>query len=486
MTRHFLALAAYLSVLLLPGGPVSQGSDLPVIVPEIAGPWQQIAGDPDLGEWTSPNQQPVDFGVWQASDRTWQLWSCIRKTKCGGSTRLFYRWEGNHLTDTDWQPKGIAMVADPRLGETLGGLQAPHVVLNDGVFSMFYGDWCNICLATSRDGKQFTRFKNASGRPQLFTEDKTSDDWTNTRDAMVLKVGKKWHCYYTAFPNRKGAVYCRTSDDLRNWGESVIVSQGGSSGDNAFSSECPHVVFHKPSGYYYLWRTQRYGQNAQTSVFRSKDPLNFGPGADDCLVSRMPVAAPEIIQVGDRWYMAALLPSLKGIQIAPMRWVADEDWVRPGVVQGKAIFDFDDASERARWERIEGDIDPVFTTSTRSNFQSPQKHFIGTAESARRPGRPDDQQTGVIVSPTFVVSANRYFLVVSGGGDREKTYVAVVTAADQEELARVAGSGNSNQLEPIAVDLSKHRGKTVQLRIVDRATAGWGHVNLGGVYEDRN
>ena len=41
----------------------------------------------------------MDFAVWQAKDGTWQLWSCIRQTKCGGKTRLFYRWEGKALTD---------------------------------------------------------------------------------------------------------------------------------------------------------------------------------------------------------------------------------------------------------------------------------------------------------------------------------------------------------------------------------------------------
>ena len=63
-----------------------------VLIPTIDGDWWQVAGDPDLGEYTTPKQQPVDFGVWQAADGTWQLWSCIRHTNCGGNTRLFYRW----------------------------------------------------------------------------------------------------------------------------------------------------------------------------------------------------------------------------------------------------------------------------------------------------------------------------------------------------------------------------------------------------------
>jgi len=57
--------------------------------PRIVGDWWQVAGDPDLGELTSPKQQPVDFGVWQATDGTWQLWSCIRNTKERGHARLF-------------------------------------------------------------------------------------------------------------------------------------------------------------------------------------------------------------------------------------------------------------------------------------------------------------------------------------------------------------------------------------------------------------
>ena len=56
-----------------PAGQVSQ--------PRIAGDWWQIAGDPDLGELTTTNQQPVDFGIWQTEEGAWQLWSCIRKAK---------------------------------------------------------------------------------------------------------------------------------------------------------------------------------------------------------------------------------------------------------------------------------------------------------------------------------------------------------------------------------------------------------------------
>jgi hypothetical protein len=293
--------------------------DAAVMTPSIQGEWWTVAGDPDLGQYTDPRQQPVDFAVWQASDGRWQLWSCIRATKCGGKTRLFHRWEGTKLTESNWTPLGIAMEAKPEHGETPGGLQAPHVVKIDARYQMFYGDWENICAATSDDGKTFTRRLYAGGKTGMFSE----GSGNNTRDAMVIRIKDLWHCYYTAYPNKQGAVYCRTSPDTRHWSDSKRVAFGGEAGTNAFSAECPFVVELNP-GDFYLFRTQRYGQNAISRIYHSRDPLNFGINDDaGHLVCSLPVAAPELIRYENEWFIAALLPSLKGIQIARMKWASN-------------------------------------------------------------------------------------------------------------------------------------------------------------------
>ena len=292
----------------------------PPLTPQLVGNWWTVATDPDLGLLTTTNQQPVDFAIWQAADGTWQLWSCIRATKEPGKTRLFHRWEGAKLTDTNWTPRGIALHADPVLGETQGGLQAPYVLRHDGRFWMFYGDWANICLATSTDGKNFTRHRNANGKPQLNVAG-TIDLNRNIRDPMVLRVGGKWHCYYTAHPANKGSDYVRTSDDLLAWSEERVVAAGGRSGDGPYSAECPFVVEPLP-GHFYLFRTQRYGKNAQTMVYHSRDAFDFGINNDaGHYVTTLPVAAPEVFRHEGQWYIAALLPSLKGIQISRMGWV---------------------------------------------------------------------------------------------------------------------------------------------------------------------
>jgi len=299
----------------------SASLDKPVLRPEIEGQWWQIAGNPDLGEFTSPKQQPVDFALWQAKDGTWQLWSCIRNTKCGGNTRLFYRWEAKNLTDKDFKPMGIAMQADVTLGEQKGGLQAPHVIKVGNVYYMFYGDWIRICLAKSDDGKIFTRLLNESRQPNLFT-----GPYNNTRDAMVLVVDEKYYCYYTGhlMDENLGADFCRTSQDLRIWSKPIMVAAGGRAGGTRYSAECPHVVYRRDTGLYYLFRTQRYGKNNVSSIYASPDPRNFGVNDDRFFIGTLPVAAPEIVKYNGRYYIAALLPNLNGIRVAKLKWLPIE------------------------------------------------------------------------------------------------------------------------------------------------------------------
>jgi hypothetical protein len=289
--------------------PVSD-SAAAAAVPRVTSDFWTVAHNPDLGAVGAPGQQVVDFSVWEAADGTWQLWSCIRGTNVGGNTRLFYHWEGRNLTDSDWTPKGIAMQADPSLGETAGGVQAPFVLRMGDTWHMFYGDWEHICHATSTDGKAFTRVVGADGKTGLFTE----GIGLNTRDPMLLHEGTTNYLYYAT---SDGADYVRTSTDLASFGASTRVAYGGSAGTGGASAECPFVVRPDPSGPYFLFRTQLYGGGATTRVYRSLDPKNFGMDDDaHHLVATLPLAAPEIVRVGADYYIAALRGDLAGIQIA--------------------------------------------------------------------------------------------------------------------------------------------------------------------------
>jgi hypothetical protein len=312
---------ARLAVLSLSMLGLAPAQDARRLLPQVDGPWWPIAGNPDLGAFTTPIQQPVDFAIWQARDGSWQLWSCIRNTLSGGATRLFHRWEGRRLTDQDWQPMGVALLADPRFGETLGGLQAPHVFRVGEVWYMVYGDWQRICLLRSDDGRKFERVRNERGQPDLFT-----GPYDNSRDPMVLRIGSLFHCYYMG--HRQGApyqsaIFARTSHDLRHWSEPMMVAAGGVAalqtpwfgGD----AECPFVI--ERDGAFYLFRNQVYGPLALNTQYASPNPLCFGVGDDRYRVATLPVAAPEIVTHEGQDYIAALNPGLDGIRLARLRWV---------------------------------------------------------------------------------------------------------------------------------------------------------------------
>lgn len=298
-----------------------------VYMPVIDGEWWSITHNPDLGKYTSAKQQPVDFGVWQAADGSWQLWSCIRNTKAGGYTRLFYGWEAKSLLDINWTPKGIMMEGDTTLGEAKSGLQAPYVFKEKNIYYMFYGDWNRICLAKSTDGKKFTRVLT-NGSPALFT-----GPMSNTRDPMVLKIGDTFYCYYSGHLEKddpavkiKTAVFCRTSKNLTSWSQPVIVSSGGSAvkktGWYGGDAECPFVV--KVNDKYVLFRNQNYGPHHFNTQYCSADPLDFGKDTDQYMVGGLQVAAPEIVKIKDQYYIVALKPGLDGMRIAKLKFIKKE------------------------------------------------------------------------------------------------------------------------------------------------------------------
>ena len=291
--------------------------------PVIDGEWWNITNTPNLGEYNTDKQEPVDFGVWQAADGTWQLWSCIRHTSCGGNTRLFHAWEGKTLLDTAWVPKGVAMIADTTLGEVKGGLQAPYVMKENGIYYMFYGGWDNICLATSKDGKNFERVINETGTPELFR-----GPLTNPRDAMVIKEEDSYYCYYSAhdldrsLEEIQAAIYLRKSKDMKDWSEPIMVSAGGKYEEvdcwGGGDAECPFVV--KVKDKYVLFRNIEYGSKSLNAQYCSDNPEYFGIKEDSLQVGELEIAAPEIVEHEGQYYIVCLKKTLDGMRVAKLKW----------------------------------------------------------------------------------------------------------------------------------------------------------------------
>jgi hypothetical protein len=148
---------------------------------------------------------------------------------------------------------------------------------------------------------------------------------------MVMKFGGLFYCYYTGHqektaPAPLAAVFCRTSADLRHWSEPIMVSAGGAAAKrtnwHGGDAECPFVV--ERHGLFTLFRNQLYQDTGRpmNTQYVSHNPLSFGVNDDRYETSTLSVAAPEIIRHEGRDYIAALLPNLKGIRLARLKWVA--------------------------------------------------------------------------------------------------------------------------------------------------------------------
>jgi hypothetical protein len=290
---------------------------------------------------TAPTHECVDHHIYQSADGAWHLWGCIRKTTVG---RILYRWEGRSLRHTPWQPTGDIIRVDRNAGESLAYhqgeecIQSPFVVVVDGTYYMFYGgDGSGIndkgesvapddptmagqmCLMTSSDGRAWVRHHNEAGQSRVFVGP------MGTRDPCLLHIDGLWIMYYAGYhgyADGQVGFYARTSADLIRWSERTLVHLDSRYGGHRWQTECPHVVYRQ--GYYYLFRTAHYA-SAETYVFRSEDPMDFGIGdASTNYVCPIAVAAPEIIldQTGNE-YITSNHDLAAGTMLCSLRWVDD-------------------------------------------------------------------------------------------------------------------------------------------------------------------
>ncbi len=128
------------------------------------------------------------------------------------------------------------------------------------------------------------------------------------------------------------------------------------------------------------------------------------------------------------------------------------------------------------WKVIEGDFaEPVTGMPSLLSWQDApfarhgQQHLstLTTGDD-----RGTDKQTGVLQSPTFVL--------VSGGFDEKRLYLGLVDAKSGEVLVR--GGGSRDHLMRREVwDVSKWKGRSIYLQLVDQSPGGWGHLNVDDI-----
>tara|TARA_R110002049_G_scaffold285698_4_gene467000 strand:- start:132102 stop:135716 length:3615 start_codon:yes stop_codon:yes gene_type:complete len=144
-----------------------------------------------------------------------------------------------------------------------------------------------------------------------------------------------------------------------------------------------------------------------------------------------------------------------------------------------ASFDFE-SGKLAPWKMVEGKFAHVIGSRTKffrneRDYNKQGTYYLTTLEPSPNAEKGMDAQTGVIVSPLFVPKGGSMTFRI-GGGSGDATYAALCTADGKE--VRFARGINDQVMQESTWDLSPYVGKTMFIKIVDRATGGWGHITV--------
>lgn len=136
--------------------------------------------------------------------------------------------------------------------------------------------------------------------------------------------------------------------------------------------------------------------------------------------------------------------------------------------------------QEAGWKGT-GDLTPGWQPAT-----SGGDFFIGTKRinTFETGGNPGDDRQGTLNSPEFTITAKHISMLV-GGGKRaaESGQVLEAQLLVEGQVVRTLSGDNAGALNWKGWDVSEFAGQTAQLRIVDQATGGWGHLTLDHVVQ---
>jgi fructan beta-fructosidase len=96
-------------------------------------------------------------------------------------------------------------------------------------------------------------------------------------------------------------------------------------------------------------------------------------------------------------------------------------------------------------------------------------------EAVAASGIDGDQPTGTLTSPEFKIERKFISFRISGGDSERDTCLNLLSNG---KIVKSATGWRSDRLVPSSWDVSRWRGQTAQIQIVDAASGDWGHINV--------
>ena len=106
--------------------------------------------------------------------------------------------------------------------------------------------------------------------------------------------------------------------------------------------------------------------------------------------------------------------------------------------------------------------------------------WIGGYENRPSPSHPagqtqGDPPTGAMMSPAFTISGNVMSFLVGGGCDINTVRVELIV---HDQVVRNETGKCFESMERREWNVSDLKGKMAQVRLIDNASGGWGHINF--------
>ncbi|MFN9718685.1 MAG: PVC-type heme-binding CxxCH protein, partial [Planctomycetota bacterium] len=173
---------------------------------------------------------------------------------------------------------------------------------------------------------------------------------------------------------------------------------------------------------------------------------------------------------------------LKPFQIRPQQPSAPTNaGVEPVGADGKALNLSFEAGDLTGWTATGNAFSrqPVSRDGISQRWQGQVSNkvgdfFIGGYEIVQ------DAGTGTLISSPFRVTHPYGSFLFGGGEDKSTRAEVLLLTEDQKEESIIASASGSNreQMDRIALDLSRIQGRRIAIRLVDENPGAWGHLNF--------